>query len=312
MKPSDRLTRALALGLGLAWLPAPALPQTIELGRTVSGHVIMDVEVGEHGEHVFVVDTGANRTAIAQAVAEQMGFQSSWVVSDDVQSLTRMFEAERFELADVRLPHIPPQTLQSVVIPDSTTRNTMIAGLLGMDAFAGRRYGIDFTDGHIQLEPEHVFFDDGILDPENGLLYGAARLGTGERIFRVVIDSGSAVSIANHALHSRFVPRNVLSYELSGVDGRMGDNANAFPIRQFQIGDLCISRQYIMRANLDIFYALGWENAPALVIGMDILSQARVTIDQRTGVWDIQPTGRENQCRNDDRIQLSDLEELSH
>ncbi len=310
MKPSDRLSCALALML--AWLPDTALAQTIELDRTVSGHVILDLEIGDHGVHTFAIDTGANRTAIAQAVAEDMGFQSSWIDSNDVQSLTRLFEAERFQLSGVRLPYMQPQTLQSVVIPDSPTRNTMIAGLLGMDAFAERRYQIDFSAGQIHLEPDHAFLNDGVVDPDNGLLYGAGRLGTGERIFRVVIDSGSAVSIANNALHSRFVPRNVLSYELSGVDGRMGDNANAFPIRQFQIGDLCVSRQYIMRANLDIFYALGWENEPALVIGMDILSKAQVTIDQRTGVWDIQPADEEDRCRHDERIQLEDLEDLSH
>lgn len=291
---------------------SPSNAQTIPLGRTVSGHVYLDVEIGPHGSQIFVLDTGANRTALAQNVAEEMGFQSTWTRSDDVQSLTRVFEAERFELHDVRVPQLPAQSLQSVVIPDSPNRNTMIAGLLGMDAFAGHRYRIDFSEAEIELEPTHDFHLDGIVDPEDGLLYGAARLGGNSRIFRVVIDSGSAVSIANHALHSRFVPRNVLSYELSGVEGRMGDNADAFPIRQFQVGNLCIGRQFIMRANLDIFYALGWENEPALVIGMDILSHAHVTIDQRTGVWDIQPATPEHACRTDERIQLSDLEELSH
>ena len=90
MKPSDRLTCALALML--AWLPDTALAQTIELDRTVSGHVILDLEIGDHGVHTFAIDTGANRTAIAQAVAEDMGFQSSWIDSNDVQSLTRLFE----------------------------------------------------------------------------------------------------------------------------------------------------------------------------------------------------------------------------
>lgn len=104
---SDLFRTALVSGSALlAIAGAPVFGQTIELERTVSGHLALDVGIGDHGDFTFALDTGANRTAIAQDVAERLGFVSTWSAPDDVQSLTRLFEAERFHMADIDVPQL--------------------------------------------------------------------------------------------------------------------------------------------------------------------------------------------------------------
>jgi hypothetical protein len=305
---SDLFRTALVSGSALlAIAGAPVFGQTIELERTVSGHLALDVGIGDHGDFTFALDTGANRTAIAQDVAERLGFVSTWSAPDDVQSLTRLFEAELFHMADIDVPQLEPQNLNMVVVPVPPTHSSDVAGLLGLDAFQGLRYRIDFQNARIDLNPDHEFQGDGRVDPGYGLLFGAARLGSTARVARVIIDSGSPYTIANPTLHFRFMSRDGIRYRISGVDGRTGDDADYFTVRQFRIGNLCIRRHPILQADLDIFHAVGWQGEPAIVIGMDILAEARVTIDRRTGEWDIDPAGSAFHCSSSERVNLDAL-----
>ena len=293
----------------IALLPAPAQAQVVELDRTVSGHLSLDVGIGEHGEYTFAVDTGANRTAISQNVAESLGFVSTWSEPDDVQSLTRLFEAELFHMADIDVPGMDRQTLDMVVVPVPPTHSSDVAGLLGLDAFEGLRYEIDFQNARMDLSSGAVMHGDGEVSEEFGLLFGAARIGQSNRVARVIIDSGSPYTIANPTLHFRFLSRDGIRYRISGVEGRTGHDADFFTVRQFRIGNLCVRRQPVLQADLDIFHAVEWQAEPAIVIGMDILSEARLTVDRQTGQWDIEPAGSAFRCSSSERVNLSALSE---
>ena len=43
----------------------------------------------------------------------------------------------------------------------------------------------------------------------------------------------------------------------------------------------------MLNADLDIFEHLGWENEPAIVLGMDLLQYADITVDRETGSFQI-------------------------
>ena len=87
---------------------AQALDEDISLQRAPSGHMLLPVTINGDGPYDFILDTGASRSAVASAVAEQYGFQSDWTDFDDVQALTTRFEAEFFELPIWNSPAVRP------------------------------------------------------------------------------------------------------------------------------------------------------------------------------------------------------------
>jgi len=279
--------------------------QTLPLGQTPSGHYTIDVTIGASEPLTFVIDTGASHTAIAQPVAEQLGFVSQWVDLDDVQALTTRFEAERFMLNAFRVSHLPPTNLNSVVVPVAPETPTVIAGLLGADALPSQRYSLDFSRFELMIEapaPEH---GDGIYDRSRRLIFAKARLGSGTRRIDVLIDTGSARTLINSALDSNVHNRaSGVSFSVGGVSSNLPVRTQETLLRRLQIGGLCVRRVSALENDLEIFETLGWEHSPAMVVGLDILQYAKIIVDRESGEVEISPTDPQHTCPTDERIQL--------
>ncbi len=68
-------------------------------------------------------------------------------------------------------------------------------------------------------------------------------------------------------------------------------------VRRFQIGGLCVDSFIALQADLDVFSSLGWEHEPAIVLGMDVLQHAAITIDRGTGTVQVDAADDHNACR---------------
>ncbi len=290
------LGRTIAAGLAWVLLASAGSAEPLPLGRTPSGHFTIDVQIGADGPFIFLIDTGASNTAIAQPVAETLGFQSVWEDYDDVQSLTTLFSAERFVLQDLRFGGLPPASLNSVVIPISTDQASAVAGLLGADAMPAVPYSIDFPNALLTLDAAPPRHADGMVD-EHNLLIGDAGLFNGVRSVRVMIDSGSSRTIVNERLRARALSRSRgVTVNIHGVDSRLPARAEPILLRDIQMGGLCLDSVVAVQADLDIFEALGWRSVPAIVLGMDVLQHARITVDREAGVFEISGVAEENIC----------------
>lgn len=304
-KPTgSRQTRqSLLAGLSTLTLTAAGLAEPIALEHAPSGHLIVEVEIGESGPYTFLLDTGASNTAIAQPIAEALGFHSVWQDYGDVQSLTTLFSAERFILHDLRFGGLPPISLNSVVIPVDRTQEHPVAGLLGADAMPTARYEIDFANATLTLDPEAPEHADGQVDPQN-LLLAQADLSRGMYGVRVMIDSGSARTLVNERLRSQVQNRaGGVSYNIDGVASHLPDDtgvqARPVLLRELELGGLCLNSVLALQADLDIFEALDWGRMPAMVIGMDVLQYATLTVDREAGVFEIAATDEADACRGE-------------
>ena len=285
----------LMTGLAVPGEAAPA--QDIALERAPSGHLLMPVTIGGDGPFPFILDTGASHTAIAASVAERFGFQSQWDHVDDIQALTTRFEAERFELEGLQFDGQAPVDLTSVIIPVEEGQPATVAGLLGADAILAQRYALDFAGGRLSLDPAPATRSDGTIDPA-GLLVGEAHMLRTTRPVRVMLDSGSARTIANRPLDRLVGNRHMVmrSMTVGGIDGREIEEASLLSIRQFELGGLCFPGLRVLQSDLDIFRHLGWEREPAMVIGMDLLQYAEITVDRQTGTVQIEAAVHEYAC----------------
>lgn len=289
---------ACALLATVLAVPGEAAPaQEIALERAPSGHLLLPVTIEGDGPFPFILDTGASHTAIAASVAERFGFQSRWDHVDDVQALTTRFQAERFALEDLQFDGQPPIDLTSVIIPVEAGQPVPVAGLLGADAILADRYTLDFAGGRLSLDSAPAGRSDGRIDPA-GLLVGEAGMLRASRPVRVMLDSGSARTIANLPLDRLVGSRHMVmrSMTVGGIDGREIEEASLLSIRRFELGGLCFPGLRVLQSDLDIFRHLGWEREPAMVIGMDLLQYAEITVDRETGSFQIEAAVSEYAC----------------
>jgi len=277
--------------------PARAVPETgIPMERTPSGHLLLPVTIGEAGPFAFILDTGASHTAIAAPVAESLGFRSQLAETGDVQALTTRFLAERFALNDFVVARQSPVDLVSVIIPVDPDSPVPVAGLVGADAIAAPRYAMDFAQATLTLDAPPVQRIDGRIDPV-GLLVAEAGMLRANRPVRVMIDSGSSRTIVNQALRHRLADQHMrLHTMVGGVDGRLQEEAGLVQIRRFRLGGLCVSGLQVLQSDLDIFRHMGWQDEPAMVIGMDVLQFTRIAVDRDTGTVQIDAAVDEFDC----------------
>lgn len=286
----------LAALAALAGSPSHAAPESVVLERTPSGHLLVPVHINGQGPYIFLLDTGASHTAIAQPVAESFGFQSQWIRTDDVQTLTTRFEAERFALDRFEFAASGPVDIDSVVIPVSPDDPNPVAGLLGADAIGAQRYTIDFSAGTLTLNAAPPQTADGRVSPI-GLLTSPAHIHRSVGRINVLIDSGSARSIVNPRL-ARYIRQRsgTVPVILNGVDNIIDMEAAPVDIRRFQIGSLCVGHFNALKSDLDVFRAMGWEYQPAMVLGMDVLQYATISIDRDSGIVQIDASDANHSC----------------
>ncbi|TGY87181.1 hypothetical protein E5163_15775 [Marinicauda algicola] len=284
----------LAAALAAAMQEPTATGETIALARSQSGHFIIDVEIRGAGPFPFVLDTGASHTAITQTLAEQFGFRSSRDL-DEAYSLTTRFEAERFRLDEVDYGGPTPVDLTTVIIPAAPEEQLAAQGLLGANAFGRQTVRLDLAAGVLELSvppPEHR---DGVVSPEWDVLFGAARMAQLRGPARVLVDTGSVRTIVNSAFERAYQPFGLQRRVVAGVEGRIGEDVRFVDLSRFRVGGMCRSRLSVLVADLDIFETFGWNETPAMVVGLDFLEGTEITVDYGAGVFSVDPVGR-SQC----------------
>ncbi|MEQ8434065.1 MAG: retroviral-like aspartic protease family protein [Oceanicaulis sp.] len=290
---------ALALlAISLQAAPEPPAPETLELGRAADGRLSIDVTIEGRGPWPFILDTGASHTAIAQPVAVEFGFEPTGVLYD-VQTLTEEIRAERLVLADVRASGLTAPHLDVVVVETSTDLDLNLFGLLGNDMFEGRTTAIDVANAELILDAPAPAHEDARLYPDRNVPVGEAVLRRARGPVHALIDTGSARTIINSRLARRLRqngPR--LRFDIMGASrlARRETDADAVRIDRFRIGGVCGAGLVAVRADVDVFRDMGWAGEPAMIIGMDALADAVITIDHDTGVVEISPA-QGGRCR---------------
>ncbi|TGY87182.1 hypothetical protein E5163_15780 [Marinicauda algicola] len=286
---------ALLAALVVAATPSP---DTAAMHTTPSGHYAVEVSIRGEGPWPFIVDTGASHTAIVQPLAEHFGFVSRFERTDDVQALTNRFRAERFLLEEVRFGRSRLAELDTVVVPIAPDAELSAYGLLGADAFGEGRIAIDFARSRLELDAEPTSHDDARIDPQTGLVFATARLSGVRGTVNVLVDSGSPRTMVNRELARRLNRGGVvISMNVGGVTGSLIET-EAVRLERVRLGGLCVARVAALEAELDIFTALGWQDEPAMVAGLDVIGDSRILIDRGARTVQLDPGPGGPECRS--------------
>lgn len=258
--------------------------ETVGYLTDVANRMTLPVNVDGRGPFSFVVDTGAERTVVSNELAQQLALDPG----DDV-IVTSVARSVRVPSVYVTALEVGRRTIPSINAPALAQRHIGAAGMLGIDSLQSQRVVFDFRNRQLSLSTSHL--DDQNWPGGTIVVTGRTRAGRliltdanidGQRI-RVIVDTGSQVTIGNAALRAQLARRGRLGQtrilELQGVTGDV-IQAEFTRTGRIRIGDVYFDDMPIAFADAELFNLLGLRNRPAILLGMDALGMfERVSID---------------------------------
>jgi predicted aspartyl protease len=265
------------------------------------------VMIGGKGPFAFLVDTGAERTVIARELASRLGLAEGAklrLATIGGSATVPSFRVAALQMSDLHLA--------SVEAPAFFGRHIGAAGLIGVDMLEERRVLIDFRKETMQIletrkRAQPIIRDDDAIvvtarNSAGRLILSDARL-NGKRI-DVIVDTGAQTSVGNMALQKLVAERraNRLPFAATELTAVTGEDVPALrtAIKRIVINGMDVNDLPVSFADSQAFRALGLNDRPALLLGMDSLSLFdRVEIDfpNRRVVFDLpdaaqRPTGQ--------------------
>jgi len=277
---------------GAPQTPAPATAaepaqsaENLKLAQDPTSRLRLAVMVNGQGPYDFLIDTGSDRTVISRELAATLKLPNGPRVImhesagvDDVQTVV----IDHLAIGNRVIDHIEAPAVGEASLG--------AAGMLGVDSLRNLHIVMDFKAMRLSSSPSRAEPFDG----HTIVVHGRSRFGQlilvdahvrGVPVY-VVLDSGSQLSVGNPALLKLLSgsarqadPRRQI--EIVSVTGRrmMVELAD---ISEAHIGGLQIRNMPLAFAQLHTFDRFGLVDQPALLLGMDVLSQClRVSVDLR-------------------------------
>ena len=241
------------------------------------------VRVGGKG-YRFLVDTGADRTAVSTAVAAELGLTSGPMAT--LHSVTGVSAVRTANVPSLEITHSRTRSIEAPLLE----RGHMGAdGILGVDSLRSQRVLFNFRTRMISIVPSErrIEREDKDAIVVRGKLKRGHLIVTSARAndvpLTVVLDTGSELTMGNAALRARLEARRKLGegerVEMMSVTGQklIGE---AFKLKRVDLGDVILKDLVIMFSDAPIFTSLNLENRPAVLLGMNAMRAFdRISID---------------------------------
>lgn len=293
------LTRRGVCAAMASWCVAPAaLAQSepvIDVTRNLVTRVAAQVRINGQGPFRFVIDTGAQRTAIADTVAAALALPLAPTVMIHGITSGRLSGAAR--IARLTLVN---ETFRDINAPVLPLEQLGAHGLIGLDVLSRFRLGFDIAGRRVTLSrPDGVRLSHGqtqytatnitrrptkTLHQRQGQLLLTDTL-VDDVAVTAFIDSGAQHSIGNRALQSAIRQRAtggalaaapILIYGVTGESLK----ADSGMLRSLRLGRQRLSQAPVLFTDLHCFNYLGLNDSPALLVGADLIGRFRtVTVD---------------------------------
>jgi predicted aspartyl protease len=260
--------------------------QTEDIGfkSDATQRMTVPVLLSGQGPYRFLVDTGADRTAISREVAAKLK-----LVASESASLHSISGVSRVTIATLPTLQLTRKEVRGINAPLLDRANMGADGILGVDSLRSQRILFDFETDTMSIVPSAT--RDFDAEPGTIVVQGTRRNGrlvmteasANARPVTVVIDTGSQVTIGNAALRRALLRTKLLQttgqVELVSVTGARIMGEYMF-IRELQIGGVTLKNLAIVFADAHTFRQLKLEKKPALLLGMNAMRAfKKVSID---------------------------------
>lgn len=271
----------------------PPPENTARLLENLLTRMAVKVNVGSDREPLFVIDTGAERTAISDRLAAELDLRPGppvLVHGITAAEMVRTAQLPRVDFSGRHFTHLTPPVFPYEVLGAE--------GLLGLDVLSRFRLTLELRQRRVMIAPS------GPDVVERGIAFGRAsrvrnditdtrRARFGQLILTSVqvdgvdavafIDSGAQYSIANLAfmrsIDARAGPAERQAVRVYGVIGQ------SLLVDSGMVSSLRLARRELgptplLFGDLHAFRVLDLIERPALLLGADILTRfSRITLD---------------------------------
>lgn len=262
---------------------------TSATSRDTAGRAVAPITINGQGPFRFIIDTGANRSVLSQALARRLGLAPSGeglVHSIDGAEPAKLVNVDSLSFGALSLSRGNTPVLDGPMLDGEH-------GLLGVDGMAGRLLHVDFTKHCVEI------YESAAQLPMQGWLSVPARMRFGTMLtvqgdihgvaVNVLIDTGSNISLGNQ--HFRDALRGVAARSIE----YRGDRAYTFgrPLvlelsvwtPTLRLGRTVVDGVNAYIGDFHIFDVWGLQDEPTLLIGMDVLARSReMAIDYEAGI----------------------------
>jgi len=241
------------------------------------------VRVAGQGPYRFLVDTGADRTAISADLSRQLR-----LIERKGTTLHSVTGASQIETASVPVLDITARQVMNIDAALLRSENMGADGILGLDSLRSQRVLFDFKKQTLTIVPAESYVRE-----DKDTIVVTAKVRNGRLILThanaenvpltLVIDTGAQVSIGNEALRSRLSHGGKIKrtgqVELQSVTGEKLTGEYTI-VREITVGGVTLKNMPVVFADSHAFKRLGLDDQPALLLGMNALrSFDRVSID---------------------------------
>ena len=251
--------------------------------RKIETRLGVDVLVNGHGPYKFIVDSGADTSAVGLRIAHDLQLPLGRPAI--LNGMTSRDLVDRVKVDELTLG---PTRVRDLEVPALREIDLGGDGLLGIDALVRQRLMMDFEKKLIKIEdaskPMKYSPGDIVITArrQRGQLILTEVQAQGLRL-DAVIDTGTEISIGNLALREKLLRRRARFTEVEaiGVTG-VSTKLQIAAIDELRLGPVLLRNVPIAFADVPPFKLFGLADGPALLLGTDILETfRRVSLDFR-------------------------------
>lgn len=256
----------------------------VPLAIAASGHATVPVEIEGIGTFAFVLDTGAEGSALYSPFEEMHGLPLH-AEATELQGQTGS--------APVRLTSLPPLTVDGLraenvmaVVLEPRTDGVPLPGIIGLDVFGNAALDFDLPRGRAQLGPSGTRFanlrgEDAIAaaTTTGGLLTFPVTIAGVEAV--AVLDTGARKTRINWRLGRALGLDAALLARGDVIQGATNTAVatSEATVRDVRFGAVRLESAPALVADLPIFEVFGVADRPAVIFGMDWLTETRLVVD---------------------------------
>jgi len=272
----------------LAAEPAPqtehpdeeVLPTSLDTVRDRNEHMLAPVHINGQGPFQFLLDTGANISCVSNKLMERLDLKAHSTAP--VHTVVGVRHRPTVILDNLQ---VGPRSRRKVRAPALPISGATVDGVLGVDWLKGQRLVLDFKGGKMEIVRSKADVDQPgrtVVVParrRHGQLTIVDADLSGKKI-SAIIDSGAQGSLCNRHLRDIVraqesrrgvteVPRMV---RMETLAGEVFTGESIF-LPFLRLGGLHLGNVGVTYADMHVFNVWGLKDSPALVIGMDLLTQ---------------------------------------
>lgn len=291
MSLNRRQTALSLMALGASGIPlaaaraemTEAVPDDsmqLAAGESRNEHMMAPVMINGQGPYNFVLDTGANTSCVSHTLAQELSLSPG--PPTRVHTVVGVRERPSVMIDELM---IGKRSRKKVHAPALPLRGPDVQGVLGVDWLKGQRLVLDFKKNEIEItrsKPDESVPGRAVVVPARKRMGQLTIVDAemGGRPISAIIDSGAQGTLCNSALRDMIKsserragqnsePRYVRLESLVGEQFR----GESLFIPFLRLGGLHLGNVQVTCADIHVFRIWELEKKPALVIGMDLLTQ---------------------------------------